>query len=134
MEPSNGFEKRKSDLDHGGFVAMTAPGNVFTAERLKGGSMLGVLTGDGTEYLVEAGIGVALVDVPNEKAIRRDGLDRVVIRWVRRLGDQADYITVPEIVLIDLSREAKPSQEGIGGFKEDGGGHRHVEGEDWCCA
>ena len=56
---------------------MTAPGNVFTAERLKGGSMHGVLTGDGTEYLVEAGIGVALVDVPNEKAIRRDGLDRV---------------------------------------------------------
>ena len=58
--------------------------------------------GNGAEHLREAGIGVALVDAPDEKAVRRDGLDCVGIARVGWLGDQTDRIAAPELAQVDL--------------------------------
>ena len=81
-----GTEKRKFNLDLGGFIAFTVP-SWQEDEPLDVGLMLDILAGDGMKHLGEACLGVALVDVANVTAVRRDGLDRFAIKWVRRLGE-----------------------------------------------
>ena len=72
------------------------------AERMDGGPDLDALPGDGVKHTAEAGVGVALVDAPDEKSLRSDGRDRIGIARVRRLGDQADCVAAPELVVFDL--------------------------------
>ena len=127
-----GSEKGDCDANHGDFEAIASPGRQG-AERMDGGVMLDVLPGDDAKHAGEAGVGVALVDAPDEKAVRRDGLDRVGIARVGWLGDQEDCIAAPELVVVDLRPQPQPSQLGHGETNGGEGRHRRREEEERCC-
>ena len=61
-----------------------------------------MLSINGTKPLTEASLGVTLVNVSNVDVVRRDSPDRVVIKFVRRIRNQADFIAVLELVPVDL--------------------------------
>ena len=94
------------------------------AERMDGGAMRDVLPGDGAKHPGEAGIGVGLVDAPNEEAVQRDGRDRVGIARVRRIGNQPDRIPALDLVVVELRPQPQPSEVSHGGTNEGGGRHR----------
>ena len=99
------------------------------AERTDGGAMLNVLSGDVDKHSGEAGVGVGLVDAPDEEAVQRGGGDRVGIARVGRLGIQTDCIAALELVVVDRRPQPQPSQVGHGGTNEGRGRHRHREDE-----
>ena len=60
------------------------------------------LSCDGTKHLTEPSLGVTLVNVSNVDVVRGDSPDRVVIKFIRRIRNQADFIAVLELVPVDL--------------------------------
>ena len=110
-------------------MAIASPG-WQGAERKDGGAMLDVLTCDVAKHSGEAGVGVALVDAPDEKAFRSGDRDGIGIARVRRLGRQTDRIAALELVVVDLGPQPQPSQVSHCGTDEGGGRHRHREEEE----